>query len=44
MKWNILHLSLYFRTVYGFKHFLGRKIDDPKVQEAISNAPYKVFA
>lgn len=33
---------IHYRTVYGFKHFLGRKFNDPKVQEAISNVPFKV--
>ena len=31
-------------TVFSIKRFMGRKFDDPIVQEAIKRVPYKVVA
>ena len=30
------------RTFFGFKHMLGRKFNDPVVQEIVKSVPYKV--
>ena len=30
------------KTVFGFKHMLGRKFKDPYVQEAIKGLPYNI--
>ena len=30
------------KTVFGFKHMLGRKFKDPYVQEAIKGLPYDI--
>lgn len=31
-----------FRTVYNFKHLLGRKFNDPIVQDTVQSVPYQV--
>jgi len=29
-------------TIFGFKRFLGRRYDDPRVQEDVSRVPFKI--